>query len=65
MNWGHELCMHRKALHLTQEDLAERMGVSSRTISFWETGQRGMTLQHAELAFGVLGIEFTLKRKIK
>lgn len=63
MNWGHELQMHRKALRWTQEDLAERAGVSSRTISFWETGHRGMTLEHAELVFGVMGIEFTLKRK--
>lgn len=65
MDWGHELKMHRKAVGISQLDLAEKIGVSSRTVCMWENGQRGMTLIHAEKAFGILGTEFVLMRKAK
>ena len=61
-NWGYELKEHRQERGMTQLELANKVGVSPRTVSFWETGDRGMTLAHAEKAFRILGAEFVLMR---
>ena len=36
---GKFIAKKRKELNLTQEQLAERLGVSNKTISKWETGK--------------------------
>ena len=36
---GKIIAKKRKELNLTQEQLAERLGVSNKTISKWETGK--------------------------
>lgn len=58
--WGDQLKACRKAAHLSQQQLADKLGISSRTVSFWETGTRGMTLEHAEMVFGAFGLKLTL-----
>ena len=35
---GKQLAAYRKTKKLTQEDLGERLGVSNKTVSRWETG---------------------------
>ena len=35
---GESICYYRKRLHLTQAQLAQRLGVSVQTVSGWETG---------------------------
>ena len=39
MNLGNSLFHARKKCGLSQEDVAERLGVSRQTISKWETGE--------------------------
>lgn len=63
-DWGIELQRKRMAAGWTQEQLANAIGVSAQSVSFWETGRRSMTLRHAESAFGLFGNEFVLKRKV-
>lgn len=38
-NTGKLITQKRKALNLTQEQLAEKLGVSNKTVSKWETGK--------------------------
>jgi transcriptional regulator with XRE-family HTH domain len=45
----------RRELGLTQEGLAELMGVDHNTVSRWELGQRS-ALRHVDRLNGVLGI---------
>jgi len=45
----------RRALGLTQADLARAVGVSVPTISLWETGQREITPERQELLASALG----------
>lgn len=39
MNLGEVLLEQRKLKHLSQEEVAERLGVTRQTVSKWETGQ--------------------------
>ena len=40
--WGANIRRGRENLHLTQEQLAERLGVRQGTLSRWEGGRRGL-----------------------
>ena len=61
---GKGLRLRREALRLTQEDLAEMSGVTSRTINIVETGIGNPSLQTIEKLATVLGMELTLQVKI-
>jgi len=37
--FGERLCEHRKALDLTQDDIADKIGVSAQAVSKWENGE--------------------------
>ena len=39
---GKFIMKKRKELNLTQEQLAQKLGVSNKTISKWETGKCGL-----------------------
>lgn len=39
---GQELRTRRLALGLTQAELANRLGVTVTTVTYWETGRRNM-----------------------
>ncbi len=43
---GSRLTERRYEARLTQEDLAELVGVSKQTVGFWEQGRRYPTLTH-------------------
>jgi DNA-binding XRE family transcriptional regulator len=43
---GSRLTERRHEARLTQEDLAELVGVSKQTVGFWEQGRRYPTLTH-------------------
>lgn len=47
----------RKAVDLTQQDLANRLGVSRRTIIRMESGDEGTSVETAILALGECGVE--------
>ena len=38
LNLGENIRKHRRRLDLTQDELAERLGVSFQTVSRWENG---------------------------
>lgn len=57
---GDELRNWRMARGLTQQQLAERLGVPANTIARWERGE----LQHLEwLLLAILGVDVKLKRE--
>ena len=47
---------HRKRLGFTQDDLAQRMGVSQPTVSTWETGESMPEQQNMQLLAQVLEV---------
>src|SRR5438105_12794978 len=56
LSFGHWLKQRRKALDLTQERLADRVGCSLPTIEKIESGERRPSRQIAELLAGCLGV---------
>lgn len=47
----------RVASDMTQERLAERLGVSRQTVSNWETGKNGMRSEHLLSFCGLTGFK--------
>lgn len=45
----------RMSLHLTQEKLAEAVGVSRQTVAKWESGETSPDLEHAAVLADALG----------
>lgn len=52
---GRGLALARRRRHLTQEDLALRIGASVNTVRRMEAGHPGMALQHLARALQVFG----------
>lgn len=46
---GQEIKKMRKRFGLTQQELADKLGVSQQLVSYWETGQREPNLEHQAL----------------
>lgn len=53
--WRRQLIAARLAAGLTQDDLADRMGVNQSSISFWETGRSSPDMPNWQLWAAVLG----------
>ncbi len=53
-NSGRRLTERRHAARLTQQDIAELVGVSKQTVGFWEQGWRYPTLTHVAKLQAVL-----------
>ena len=52
---GRAISLARRRRHLTQEDLAERIGVSAHTVRRMEAGHPGTALVHFARALQVFG----------
>ena len=52
---GQAISLARRRRHLTQEDLAERIGVSAHTVRRMEAGHPGTALVHFARALQVFG----------
>lgn len=50
----------RKKKGISQEKLAKMVGVTVRTISYWETGKRKMTLENADKVFKALSVSVVI-----
>ena len=50
------LAQLRKLQNMTQEDIAERIGVSRQTVAKWETGETTPDLEKACLLASILGV---------
>lgn len=54
--FGKILQNERKRKGISQGQLAKMTGVTVRTISYWETGKRKMTLENADKVFKALHV---------
>lgn len=53
---GKRISYRRKELHMTQESLADKMEVSTQTISYIETGKKGIRPENLIKLCSVLGV---------
>ena len=60
MNFGEKLKIVRKALNLTQQELADRLGVTKQAISRYENSERDPNLRTAKDFSEKLGIDLTI-----
>lgn len=54
--FGNRLKYLRLKANITQEDLAEHVGVSAKTVSYWENGHNPITFNKLPLIASVLNI---------
>lgn len=59
------LQMERKRQGLTQNELAEMTGFTKRTIQYWESGTRGISLENADIIAKALGITYEIGKESK
>lgn len=57
---GHTIRRRRKSLHLTQQDLADLVGVNRRSISELERGTGSTSLRTVIAACEALGLDVTV-----
>ena len=53
---GRALMKTRRAKHINQAEIAEKMSVTKMTISHWENGKRSMTAKNLKKYCEVLGV---------
>lgn len=66
MNIGERLKQYRKEKKMTQEEVADRAGVTATSISRWENGERDPTFRDVEKIAAALGVtmeELTREQK--
>lgn len=56
MNLNQQIQKLRKTLHLSQEQLAEQVGVSRQTISKWELGETAPDIKQAEILSQIFNV---------
>ena len=59
-NFGEWLKANRKAKGLTQQELADKCGVTRESIVWWETGKNSVSLENAGKVVKALGTSLTL-----
>jgi len=60
-DFGHVLCVRRRALNLTQEDVAGVIGVNRRVVSELERGKGTVRLEIALELARALGLDLNLQ----
>ncbi len=55
--FGKNVCYYRKLARLTQEQLAEKLGVSANTVSYIERGKNALHFSRLPLLADALGID--------
>ena len=55
--FSEKLLLARKKSNLTQEELAEKIGVSRQTVAKWESGESLPDIERAAALAGALGVE--------
>lgn len=50
----------RKEQSISKEEFAKMLGCTVRIINYWETDRRGISIDMADKALRLLGIEFVL-----
>ena len=63
MDYGKFLKEQRKKQKISQQALADAVGVSQKAISFWEHGQRKMWIEYADKVFAALGVSVVIGKK--
>lgn len=58
---GTALRRARRALHLTQSDVADRAGVTQATVSLLEGGTGGVKLRTVTDVMAAMGLEFVIR----
>lgn len=58
--FGEILQNERKRKGISQKKLSEMTGITVRTISYWETGKRKMTLENADKVFKALQVSISV-----
>jgi len=56
MNYGNKISLLREVLELSQEELAYKLSINNRTISYWENNQREISKKHLILLIKELGV---------
>lgn len=56
MNYGNKIRMLREVLELSQEELAYKLSINDRTVSYWENDQRSISKKHLILLIRELGV---------
>lgn len=63
MDYGKYLVEKRQEVNMTRKELADKAGVSRRSIYCWENGDRNMTLEHADRVFKALGVSIVIGKE--
>lgn len=60
MNIGETVKSERIKQGMSQKELAESAGVTTRSIIYWENGQRNMSIENADKIFKALHMNVTI-----
>lgn len=63
MDYGKLLKQERIKSGMSQYKLADKAGVTQRSIAYWESGQKKMTMESAGKVFGALNISVEIGGK--
>lgn len=50
----------RKKVNITQQELADRIGITRYAIMAWENGRKNITLENADKVLKALGVEIII-----
>lgn len=60
---GYQLVARRKALGLTQQEVASRLGISQNRLSELESQPSQLTVERLLALTGILGLELTVQQR--
>lgn len=63
IKFGKILQNARRRKGITQDELSKMTGFTSRMISYWETGKKDITFEHADKVAKALGITVTIGKE--